>query len=133
MTNTLLISTLLLSSLLLSGCGESTNEINIKEKIIILHDVGISGCLLLESKGNSKLDEQDTVENTDYTSTSNDVFCSTYGKKRDYIASYDQIDADTDIECAELTLAEIQESFPDEDLSLYENKDKACVLSFDLK
>jgi len=47
--------------------------------------------------------------------------------------AYDNIDANLDAECAELTLAQIQEAFPDEDLSIYENKDKSCVLSFDLK
>jgi hypothetical protein len=133
MTKSLLLATSLLTTLFLSGCGESTNEISDKDKVIVLHDVGITGCTLLENFGNSKLEEQDVVENTSYTSTDNDVSCSTYGKTRGYIDSYDNIDANMDIECAELTLDEIQEAFPEEDLSFYENKDKACVLSFDLK
>jgi len=132
MTKTLLLATALLTTLFLSGCGESTNETSEKDKVIVLHDVGIAGCTLLENFGNSKLEEQDLVENTAYTSTNNDVSCSTYGKTRGEIA-YENIDANIDIECAELTLDEIQEAFPKEDLSLYENKDKACILSFDLK
>ena len=128
-----LIVTSLLATLLLSGCGESTNEISDKDKVIVLHDVGAAGCLLLENLGNSKLEEQDAVKNTGYTSKDNDVSCSTYGKTRTTVASYDNIDANLDAECAELTLAQIQEAFPDEDLSIYENKDKSCVLSFDLK
>ena len=133
MTKSLLLATALLTTLFLSGCGESTNEISEKDKVIVLHDVGVSGCLLLENFGNSKLEEQDIVENTAYTSTDNDVSCATYGKTKSDIGSYDNIDANMDAECAELTLAEIQEAFPEEDLSFYENKDKACVLSFDLK
>lgn len=133
MTKSLLLATALLTTLFLSGCGESTNEISEKDKVIVLHDVGVSGCLLLENFGNSKLEEQDVVENTAYTSTDNTVSCSTYGKTTGDIGSYDNIDANMDIECAELTLAEIQEAFPEQDLSFYENKDKACVLSFDLK
>jgi len=127
------ISVIALSIFLLSGCGESTNEISEKDKVIILHDVGVTGCLFLENFGNSKLEEQDLVTNTDYTSTDNDVSCATYGKTGGDIGSYDNIDTNMDVECAELTLAEIQEAFPEEDLSFYENKDKACVLSFDLK
>ena len=132
MLKTSLSSAVILATLLLSGCGESTSEISDKNKIIVLHDVGVSGCLLLENLGNSKLEEQDAVKNTGYTSTDNDVSCSTYGKTKTIIASYDNIDANLDAECAELTLAEIQEAFPNEDLSIYENKDKACVLSFDV-
>ena len=127
------ISVMALSIFLLSGCGESTNEISEKDRVIILHDVGVTGCLFLENFGNSKLEEQDTVTNTAYTSTKNDVSCGTYGKTGGYIGSYDNIDANMDVECAELTLADIQEALPEEDLSLYENKDKAGVLSFDLK
>ena len=127
------ISVIALSVFLLSGCGESTNEISEKDKVIILHDVGVTGCLFLENFGTSTQEEQDEVKNTAYTSTDNDVSCGTYGKTGGDIGSYDNIDANMDIECAELTLAEIQEAFPEEDLSLYENKDKACVLSFDLK
>ncbi len=127
------ISVIALSVFLLSGCGESTNEISEKDKVIILHDLGVTGCLFLENFGNSKLEEQDAVTNTAYTSTDNDVSCATYGKTKSDIGSYDNIDANMDAECAELTLAEIQEAFPEEDLSFYENKDKACVLSFDLK
>ena len=118
--------------LLLSGCGETTNEISSKDKVVILHDVGISGCLLLENFGNKKLEEQNAVKNTSYTSKSNNVSCSTYGKTETTIASYDNIDANLDAECAELTLDQIQEAFPQEDLSFYENKDKSCVLSFDV-
>jgi len=127
------ISVIALSVFLLSGCGESSNEISEKDRVIILHDVGVTGCLFLENYGNSKLDEQDAVTNTAYTSTDNDVSCGTYGKTGGDIGPYDNIDANMDIECAELTLSEIQEAFPEEDLSIYENKDKACVLSFDLK
>ena len=127
------ITTIALSVFLLSGCGESTNEISDKDKVIILHDVGVTGCLFLENYGDSKEAEQDAVTNTSYTSTDNDVSCATYGKTGSDIASYDDVDANIDAECAELTLAQIQEAFPEEDLSLYENKDKACVLSFDLK
>ena len=132
MIKTSLLTSALLATLLLSGCGESTNEISEKDKVIILHDVGTTGCLFLENFGNSKLEEQDVVENTGYTSTDNDVSCGTYGKVRGDIA-YENIDANIDIECAELTLDEIQEAFPEEDLSPYEDKDDACVLSFDLK
>jgi len=130
---TSLVLATLTAALLLSGCGESTDEISKKDKVIVLHDVGVAGCLLLENLGNSKLEEQNTVKNTGYTSKDNDVSCSTYGKTKTTIASYDNIDANLDAECAELTLEQIQEAFPEEDLSIYENKDKACVLSFDLK
>jgi len=125
-------STVLSAMLLLSGCGETTDEIGSKDKVVILHDVGVSGCLLLENFGNAKLEEQDAVKNTGYTSKGNDVSCSTYGKTETTIVSYDNIDANLEAECAELTLDQIQEAFPDEDLSIYENKDKSCVLSFDL-
>ncbi len=125
--------TALTATLLLSGCGESTNEISQKDKVIILHDVGLAGCLLLENLGNSKLEKQGAVKNTAYSSKNNGVSCNTYGKTKTTIASYDNIDASLDAECAELTLAQIQETFPEEDLSIYENKDKSCVLSFDLK
>ena len=122
-----------LSIFLLSGCGESTDEISAKDKVIILHDVGVTGCLFLENFGNSKLEEQDLVTNTAYTSKDNDVSCATYGKTKTDIGSYDNIDPDMDAECAELTLAQIQEALPEEDLSIFEDKDDACVLSFDLK
>ena len=129
----IIVSSAVLSAmLLLSGCGETTDEISSKDKVVILHDVGVSGCLLLENFGNKKLEEQDAVKNTGYTSKSNDVSCNTYGKTETTIASYDNIDANLDAECAELTLDQIQEAFPKEDLSIYENKDKSCVLSFDL-
>jgi len=129
----IIVSSAVLSAmLLLSGCGETTDEISSKDKVVILHDVGVSGCLLLENFGNTKLEEQNAVKNTGYTSKSNDVSCSTYGKTETTIASYDNIDANLDAECAELTLDQIQEAFPEEDLSIYENKDKSCVLSFDL-
>ena len=129
----IIVSSAVLSAmLLLSGCGETTDEISSKDKVVILHDVGVSGCLLLENFGNSKLEEQNAVKNTAYTSKSNDVSCSTYGKTETTIASYDNIDANLDAECAELILDQIQEAFPEEDLSIYENKDKSCVLSFDL-
>ena len=121
------------ATLLLSGCGETTEEISSKEKVVILHDVGLSGCLLLENFGNKKLESQDAVKNTGYSSKGNDVSCSTYGKTETTIASYDDIDANLDAECAELTLDQVQEAFPNEDLSIYENRDKSCVLSFDLK
>lgn len=133
MTKYLLLATSLLTTFFLSGCGESANEISEKDKVFVLHDVGITGCTLLENFGDSKVEEQDAATNTAYTSTDNDVSCSTYGKTRAYIGSYDDIDANIDVECAELTLDEIQEAFPEEDLSPYENKNKACVLSFDLK
>ena len=132
MMKMIVTSAVLSAMLLLSGCGESTDEISSKDKVVILHDVGVSGCLLLENFGKSKLEEQDTVKNTAYTSKDNDVSCATYGKVRGDIASYDSIDAGLVIECAEITLAQIQEALPEEDLSIYENKDKSCVLSFDL-
>ncbi|MBA1420865.1 MAG: hypothetical protein FAF03_08435 [Epsilonproteobacteria bacterium] len=129
----IIVSSAVLSAmLLLSGCGETTDEISSKDKVVILHDVGVSGCLLLENFGKSKLEEQDTVKNTAYTSKDNDVSCDTYGKVRGDITSYDSIDAGLVVECAEITLAQIQEAIPQEDLSIYENKDKSCVLSFDL-
>ena len=131
MKNILLASTLL-TAMLLTGCGESTDEISAKDKVVILHDVGVTGCLLLENFGNSKLEEQDAVTNTDYTSKSNDVTCDTYSKVKGDLDSYNNIDANIP-ECLEFTLADIQEAFPEEDLSIYENKDKSCVLSFDLK
>lgn len=131
MAKSLFIFTSFLTIIFLSGCGESTDEISKKDKVIILHDVGTSGCLLLETQGNSKLEEQDVVKNIDYTSTDNTVSCGTYGKIEGDI-SYDDISANIDIECTELTLDEIQEAFPEEDLSPFENKDKACVLSFDI-
>lgn len=129
----MIVSSAVLSAmLLLSGCGESTDEISSKDKVVILHDVGVAGCLLLENLGNSKLEEQDSVKNTAYSSKGNDVSCATFGKVRGDVASYDNIDAGLAVECAEITLAQIQEALPEEDLSLYENKDKSCVLSFDL-
>ena len=132
MIKTSLITTTLLAALLLSGCGETTDEISSKDKVVILHDVGVTGCTLLENFGNSILEEQDEVKNTGYSSKDNDVSCSTYGKTQGSLDSYDNIDANI-AECLEFTLAEIQEAFPEEDLSIYENKDKSCVLSFDLK
>jgi len=131
MIKTSLITTLL-AVLLLTGCGETTDEISAKDKVVILHDVGVTGCTLLENFGNSKLEEQDEVKNTGYSTKNNDVTCSTYGKTKGSLDSYDNIDADI-AECLEFTLDQIQEAFPEEDLSIYENKDKACVLSFDLK
>lgn len=124
---------LALAALLFSGCGESTDEISKKDKVIVLHDVGVAGCLLLENFGNAKLEEQDVVENTAYTSKDNDVNCGTFGKTGGTIDAYENIDANIETECVELTLADVQEAFPKEDLSIYENKDKSCVLSFDLK
>ncbi len=128
-----IFTTTLLGILLLSGCGESTDEISEKDKVIVLHDVGISGCVALEQLGKEKLNEQDAVKNIAYTSTDNTVNCQTYGKTRGDLESYDNIDAGLAIECAEITLDQIQEALPEEDLSIYENKDRACVLSFDLK
>ena len=127
----LLIATIL-GTLFFTGCGESTDEITQKDKVVILHDVGVTGCVLLENFGNDKLEEQDYVKNTGYSSKDNDVTCSTYGKTKGSLDSYDNIDANI-AECLEFTLAEVQEAFPNEDLSIYENKDKSCVLSFDLK
>ena len=131
MKNILFVSALM-TTILLTGCGESTDEISAKDKVVILHDVGVTGCLLLENYGNSKLEEQDAVKNIDYTSKNNDVTCGTYGKIKGDLDSYNNIDANIP-ECLEFTLAQIQEAFPEEDLSIYENKDKSCVLSFDLK
>jgi len=122
----------LASTFFFIACGESTNTISAKDKVVILHSVGVTGCLFLENYGNAKLEEQDAVKNTGYTSKNNSVTCSTYGKTSTDIYSYNDIDANIP-ECAELTFAEIQEAFPNEDLSFYENKDKSCVLSFDLK
>jgi len=124
--------TTILAIFLLTGCGESTDEITAKDKVVILHNVGITGCTLLENFGNSKLEEQDEVKNTGYSSKNNDVSCATYNKTRGNLDSYDNIDANI-AECLEFTLDEIQEAFPRDDLSIYENKDKSCVLSFDLK
>lgn len=122
-----------LSGLLLVGCtGESTDEISAKDRVIILHDVGVTGCTFLEHYGNSELESQDLVKNVGYSSKDNSVSCQKYGKTGGYLASYDDIDADIDIECAEITLDDIQEALPEEDLSIFENKDKACVLSFDI-
>lgn len=132
MLKTMLLSTTVFSTLLLTGCGESTDEISAKDKVVILHDVGITGCALLENFGNSKLEEQDHVKNTGYSSKDNDVSCATYGKTKGSLDSYDNIDANI-AECLEFTLDEVQEAFPEDDLSLYEDKDKSCVLSFDLK
>jgi len=126
-----LLFSLLTSTLLFTACGESTNEISAKDKVVILHSVGVTGCLFLENYGNAKLDEQNAVKNTGYTSKDNTITCATYGKTRSTIDSYNNIDANIP-ECAELTFAQIQEAFPNEDLSFYENNDKSCVLSFDL-
>jgi len=123
---------LLTSMILITACGESTDEISAKDKVVILHSVGVTGCLFLEKYGNSKLEEQNVVKNTGYSSKSNSINCSTYAKARTDIYSYNDIDANIP-ECAELTFSEIQEAFPNEDLSFYENKNKSCVLSFDLK
>ena len=132
MTKSTFIITAIFTAIVVSGCTESTDEIKKKDKVVILHDVGITGCTLLEHFGNSKLQKQDKVKNIEYSSKNNDVTCSTYGKTRGVIDSYNNIDADIP-ECLEFTFDEIQEAFPNEDLSFYENKDKSCVLSFDLK
>jgi len=116
---------------LFTACGESTNDISVKDKVVILHSIGITGCLFLENYGNTKLDEQNAVKNMGYTTKSNSVTCETYGKRRTYLDSYNNIDTNIPA-CAELTFTQIQEAFPSEDLSFYENKDKSCVLSFDL-
>ncbi len=127
-----LLTGIALSTLFTTGCGESTNEISAKDKVIVLHDVGLTGCLALENFGNSKLEDQNTVTNVTYTSTGNNVSCATYGKTETVIATYADVSANLDAECAQLTLAQIQATFPEEDLSFFENNDKACVLSFDL-
>ena len=132
MTKNLVWTIVASSALILSGCGESTEEISAKEKIIIIHDVSTAGCLLLENFGNDNLEKQDDVKNISYTGTDNDVSCTTYGKVKGEIDSYENIDASTDLECAEILLSEVQEALPDEDLSPYEDKDKACVLAFDV-
>ena len=132
MTKNLVWTIVASSALILSGCGESTEEISSKEKIIIIHDVSTSGCLQLETFGNDNLEKQDDVENISYTGTDNDVSCTTYGKVKGEIDSYENIDASTDFECAEILLSEVQEALPEEDLSPYEDKDKACVLAFDV-
>ena len=132
MTKIILSSVAICTMLLLSSCGDNTDDISNKDKVVIVHDVGVSGCLLLETVGKSKLEKQDSIKNTTYTTKDNDISCSTYGKIRGDIASYDTIDAGLTVECAEITLSQIQEEFPEEDLSIYENKDKSCVLSFDL-
>jgi hypothetical protein len=126
------LSSVFLLSFLLSGCGESIDEISQKDKVIILHDVETTGWVLLENYGNSKREEQDIVKDTSYTSKENSVTCETFGKRRGYIDDYNNIDADV-AECVELTLADVQEAFPDEDLSIYENTEKSCVLSFNLQ
>ena len=124
----LLIAT---TTLFFTACGESTKNITAKDKVVIIHSLGATGCLFLEGYGNAKLDEQNAVKNTGYTTKSNSVSCETYGKTRTSLDSYNNIDANIP-ECAELTFAQIQESFPSEDLSFYENNDKSCVLSFDV-
>jgi hypothetical protein len=132
MTRKLMFPIVTLATLLLSGCGESTEEISAKEKIIIIHDVSTAGCLLLENFGNDNLEKQDDVKNISYTDTNNNVSCSTYGKIKGEIDSYENIDASTDLECAEILLSEVQEALPEEDLSHFEDNDKACVLAFDV-
>ena len=127
-----LLLTIAVTSLIFSACGESTDEISAKDKVVILHSVGVTGCLFLENYGNSKLEQQDAVKNTGYSSKDNSVTCMTYGKTSSNLDSYNNIDANIP-ECSELTFTQIQEAFPNEDLSFYENNDKSCVLSFDLK
>jgi len=120
------------TGLLITACGESTSTISAKDKVVILHSIGITGCFFLEQYGNAKLEAQNSVKNIGYTSKSNSVTCSTYGKQSSYIDSYNNIDANIP-ECVEFTFAQIQEAFPTEDFSFYENSSKSCVLSFNLK
>ncbi len=128
----LIFSSTIFAVFLISGCGETTETIIEKDKVIVLHNVNVTGCLLLETLGNTKLDEDDLIINTSYSSTDNNVSCATYGKVRGYIDSYDNIDANISAECVELSISDIQEALPDEDLSPFDSTTKACVLSFDL-
>lgn len=124
--------------LLLLGCGKSTEEIRKAEKIAIVHELGLTGCLFLKEKGNHKIQTdkrlKDKIKNISYNSKSNNVSCQTYNKKKNTLTSYaDVIQVDRTIACAELHLSDAQEAYPNKDFSLLKNSKKSCVVAFDIQ
>jgi len=120
-------------SLLLLGCGESASDIAKSDKVIIVHKLGLTGCVLLENFGKDDLKKTGQVTNIHYSSKNNKVSCQSYGKTKTILGSYNDISSNLDLECAEFLFSDIQEAFPNKDLGFYKNKKKSCVLSFDLK
>lgn len=132
------ILTLFASLFLILGCGKSTKEISKAEKIVIVHDVGIAGCLFLEKRGNAKIQKdaklKKHITNISYNSKGNRASCQTYGKKKSTLSSYDDvINIKKSTECAELQLSDAQEAYPNKDFSLLKNTHKSCVVAFNVK
>ena len=123
----------LLLAFLFSGCGETNDEIRKKDKIIILHEVNNAGCFFLEGYKKSKLHLDDQVKNVVFSSKKNDATCAGYNKTKGEIVDYKTIDASTSVECAEIPFSELEASFPKKELAIYRNKNRSCVLSFDIK
>jgi hypothetical protein len=121
-----------LATLFLLGCGDTTDEINKKDKVIILHKVNSAGCLFLERYGDTVLKQQNSIKNISYSSKKNSVSCATYGKSKGDINSYSDISKNLTVECAEMQFLDTQEAFPSRDLSLFEGS-RSCVIAFDTK
>lgn len=124
--------------ILVLGCGKSTEKISKDEKIVIVHELGFTGCLYLEKRGNSKIQKdtklKNTIKNISYSSKSNTVSCHTYGKEKSTLNSYnDALKSAKSIACAELYIADAQEAYPNKDFSLLKNNSKSCVVSFNTK
>jgi hypothetical protein len=119
-------------SLLFLGCGETSDEIKEKGKVIILHNVNLTGCTALEGYSSNKLKKDDRVKNVAFSNKNNDVSCASYNKTKGELSDYSKIDASIAIECAEIPFSELQAALPEKDLSIFESKDRSCVLSFDV-
>ncbi len=122
---------LTLTALLLSGCGESIGEISNKDKVIVLKEISRAGCLLLENAGDKQLQEytQDyNIANISYTTKDNTVNCATFGKTPGELYGYNYIET----ECLEIPFEQIDETFPNQHLSRYQDQDKACVVAFNV-
>ena len=133
MTKTILFS---LSAFLFLGCsaiddainniasaGVSAEDISAKEKVIIINDVSLSGCVLIKNG----LIDADNLVNAETLFTEVGVTCATYGKTAG-------IPGNLNVECTEEYLADWLDDANHEtiaDIGVLEGE-KACVVGADL-
>ena len=125
MINKIVLTGITLSALLLSGCGGGSNtnkksitqQISERDSVVIIHGVNKPFCELVSNE----VIKDNTTKDVILDSPANTVNCATYGKVND------------NINCVEETLANMFDLTTANDITIYEDPSKACVIGANQK